>query len=130
MDSPQTKRLPLSFDSWYALMSSALLLSPSDAYVEISPNEIQVRMGWAFRARIPRGGIRSAKKNQTRPLSRGVHGFAGRWLVNGSADGLVSLELAKGQRGYVLGFPVALSELIVSMQDPTALLEALEPPSA
>ena len=128
MDGGQSNRLPISFDSWYALLSNALLLRPSDSFVEVEQNEIRVRMGWAFHASIPRSSIVSAKKNQTRPISRGVHGFGGRWLVNGSADGLVTLGLAKGQRGYVMGFPVDLSELMVSLKDPTALLDALESP--
>lgn len=128
MNSEKSKRLLMSFDSWYALLSHGLLLSPADSFVEVAQNKIHVRMGWAFHASIPRSSIVSAKKNETQPISRGVHGFGGRWLVNGSADGLVTLGLAKGQHGYVMGFPVKLSELIVSLQDPNALLDALENP--
>lgn len=127
MDEKKSLRLPIAFDSLYALLSNALLLSPADSFVEVAEQEIRVRMGWAFHARIPRSSIVSAKKSPTRPISRGVHGFGGRWLVNGSADGLVTLALAKGQRGYVMGFPVGLSELMVSLKDPAALLEALNP---
>lgn len=130
MAGEKSQRFPIAFDSWYALLSNVLLLSPANSYVEVEPTQIQVRMGWAFQASIPRSSIVSAKKSQTRTISRGVHGFAGRWLVNGSADGLVTLELAKGQRGYVMGFPVGLTELMVSLTDSTALLEALETPPA
>lgn len=119
------RRLPISFDSGYALLSKALLLSPAASYLEVGPRELYVRMSWAFRARIPRSSIVSAQRSPARPLSRGVHGFAGRWLVNGSARGLVTLTLAKGSRGYVMGFPVSLKELIVSLESPEALLEIL-----
>ena len=57
--------------------------------------------------------------------SRGVHGWAGRWLVNGSGKGLVSLELKPEQRARVLGVPVRLRELIVSVEDPAALIRSL-----
>jgi hypothetical protein len=54
-----------------------------------------------------------------------VHGFAGRWLVNGSGDGIVSLELRPAQRAWVMGFPVRLRTLLVSVQDPAGLVAAL-----
>jgi hypothetical protein len=59
------------------------------------------------------------------PLTRGVHGWAGRWLVNGAGDGIVVLNLDPLQRGYVMGFPVKLRELRVSVDDPSALATAL-----
>ena len=43
-----TARFPIRFDKGYGLVSSALLLPPSNAYVEIDGNQVQVRMGWAF----------------------------------------------------------------------------------
>jgi len=47
-----------------------------------------------------------------------VHGFAGRWLVNGSGRGILTLDLKPAQRGYVMGFPVRLRELQVSLERP------------
>lgn len=58
-------------------------------------------------------------------MSRGVHGFAGRWLVNGSSEGLLTIEMASRQRAYVMGFPVRLWTLIVSVDEPAALAAAL-----
>jgi hypothetical protein len=46
--------------------------------------------------------------------------------VNGSGSGIVSIALEPRQRGYVLGFPVKLRELLVSVEDPSGLLDALE----
>jgi hypothetical protein len=60
-----------------------------------------------------------------RPISRGVHGIAGRWLVNGSGQGLLTIDLMPNQRAYVIGFPVRLRRLLVSVADPVALVEAL-----
>lgn len=107
-------------------MSTAFFLPPSSAYVEVDGDEVHVRMGWAFRARFPRAAVASAAAASARPLSRGVHGFWGQWLVNGSGHGLLTLELTPAQRGYVLGFPVRLRRLVVSVDDPAGLAAALE----
>jgi hypothetical protein len=114
----------IRFDPWYRVLSTVLLLPPSSAHV-IAGEEIEVRMGWAFRARFPRSAVASAAPTEMRPLSRGVHGFGGRWLVNGSGSGIVRIELRPAQRGHVMGVPVQLRELLVSVDDPQALVAAL-----
>ncbi len=106
-------------------MSTALFLRPSESYIELRGGAVAVRMGWAFRGEFPRAAIASARRSEARPLSRGVHGLTGRWLVNGSGQGLVSLSLRPWQRGYVLGFPVRLQELIVSVEEPEEFIRAL-----
>jgi len=118
-------RFPIRFDSAYGLLSSALLLPPSRSFVQIEGDEVTVAMSWAFRARFPRSAVISATQLDKRPLSRGVHGFAGRWLVNGSAQGIVVIDLEPRQRGRVLGFPVKLRQLMVSLEDPAGLIRAL-----
>jgi hypothetical protein len=121
----KTQRFPIRFDAWYRLLSTVLLLSPSGSCVEVEGEEVRVRMGVAFRARFPRSAVASVEETQKKTLSRGVHGFAGRWLVNGSGKGLLILNLLPTQRGHVLGFPVRLKQLIVSVEDPGALAAAL-----
>lgn len=56
---------------------------------------------------------------------RRVHGLAGRWLVNGSGEGIITITLEPSERGYVLGFPVRLRELLVSVADPKSVKAAL-----
>ena len=119
------RHFPISFDAWYRGLSTALLLSPSSSYVEVEGEEVRVQMGWAFRARFPRSAVVSTETITARPLSRGVHGFAGRWLVNGSGRGILAISLAPTQRGYVMGFPVRLKQLMVSVEEPEALAAAL-----
>ncbi|HEV8337576.1 MAG TPA: hypothetical protein VGR67_14275 [Candidatus Polarisedimenticolia bacterium] len=116
---------PIRFDPWYRVLSKIVLLPPSRSTLEVEGGEVRVRMGWAFRARFPRSAIVSVSKLDARPISRGVHGFAGRWLVNGSGQGIVSLELNPRQRAYVMGFPVHLRTLMVSVREPAALARAL-----
>jgi hypothetical protein len=121
-----TRRFPIRFDNWYRILSTISFLPPSSAYVEVDDDNVHVRMGWAFRSRFPRAAIASITETHGRFFSRGVHGFAGRWLVNGSGDGLLTIDLMPNQRGYVMGFPVRLKQLIVSVTDPVALAAALE----
>lgn len=114
-------RFPIRFDPWYRVLSSALFLRPSDSYVEVTEDAVVVRMGWAFSARVPRSAVAEARRSEQAPLSRGVHGFAGRWLVNGAGDRLLLLELQPPQRARVLGLPVSLRQLLVSVDDPDDL---------
>jgi hypothetical protein len=118
-------RFPISFDGWYRALSSALGLLPSKSYVSVDPEQIEVRMGWAFRSRFPRSAVESSAELDISPLSRGVHGFGGRWLVNGSGHGIVRLELSPRQRAHVMGIPVRLKALLVSVAEPSALTSAV-----
>ena len=51
--------------------------------------------------------------------------FGGRWLVNGSGRGILSIQLHPAQRAYVMGVPVRLRELLVSVHEPSSLAAAL-----
>src|SRR5260370_27067485 len=119
-------RFPIKFASPYARLSKALLISPSNSYVEIEGNDVSVRMAWAFRTRFDRSHVTGTSLPGKRvPLTRGVHGWAGRWLVNGAGDGILAIYLHPRQPAYVLGFPVSLRQLQVSVEDPPALAAAL-----
>jgi hypothetical protein len=115
---------PISFDGWYRVLSSIIGLLPSASYVNVDTEVVEVRMGWAFWSRFPRSAVVSVSELRRRPLSRGVHGFAGRWLVNGSGRGVVGIQLNPPPRAYVLGFPVRLKLLMVSVAEPSALVAA------
>jgi hypothetical protein len=118
-------RWPIRFERWYSALSSALFLRPSESYVEIDGDEVSVKMGWAFRAKFRRDAVRATRKLESSPISRGVHGFGGRWLVNGSGDGILVLELAPQSTARVMGIPVRLHELMVSVNDPDGLAAQL-----
>jgi hypothetical protein len=118
-------RFPIRFDSWYGVLSSALLLPPSSSYVEVSDGQVVVRMGWGFRARFPVATVAKTSRLAQKPLSRGVHGWDGRWLVNGSGEGIVVIDLNPAQAARMLGFPVRLRQLMVSVTDPDGLRAAL-----
>jgi hypothetical protein len=118
-------RFPITFESWYRTLSTILGLPPSSAYVEVTAEQVEVRMGWAFRSRFPRSAVSSASALDIRPLSRGVHGFGGRWLVNGAGRPILRVELSPPQRAYVMGIPVRLREVLVSVGDPSVVAAAV-----
>lgn len=120
-------RFPIRFDPWYAVMSSALFLSPAKSFVNVGHHQVDVRMAWGFRASFPRSAVRATSVVTSNPISRGVHGFGGRWLVNGAGDRVLQVDLSLDGRAYVMGFPVSLRQLQVSVDDPAALAAALKP---
>jgi hypothetical protein len=119
------QRFPILFDSLYGALSSALLMAPSSSYVEVGEGQVQARMAWGFRARFPTSAVAKTSLLESSPLSRGVHGWAGRWLVNGAGENIVVIDLHPEQRARVMGFPVRLRQLMVSVIDPGGLRAAL-----
>ncbi len=104
---------------------SPLGAGPRFSSIEVTHTEIVVRLGWAFRATIPRSSVTEVIEPARQVLSRGAHGWSGRWLVNGAGTGLVTIRLDPRARARVLGFPVTVRELIVSAAEPDALVTAL-----
>ena len=100
-------RFPIRFgDRWYKALSRALFISPSDSYVAMDGAQVTVRMAWAFEASFPCSAIAAAAPFDRRPVSRGVHGWHGRWLVNGSGEGNSAISSFPRTEGGVLGVPV------------------------
>jgi hypothetical protein len=99
--------------------------------VEVDAAQIRVRMG-SFKLDLPRSSVRSVRRSQARVGgTTGVHGRHGRWLVNGSAEGLV--ELAVDPPGHIspsidtlfgLG-PSRVDQLTMSLDDPDGFIAAV-----
>jgi hypothetical protein len=100
-------------------------MGPALSGVDVEVEHVRVRMGWAFRATVPRTAIRSVAQASGFRLAWGVHGWRGDWLVNGSLAGRVRLELDPAQRARVVGVPVRLRSLEVSVEQPDGLVAAL-----
>ncbi|MGH3412732.1 MAG: hypothetical protein ACRDPH_06605 [Marmoricola sp.] len=94
-------------------------------YVEVDDTEVRVRLGAAFRGDVPRSSMRSAGPDHGRISGYGAHGWAGRWLVNTTGTGMVRLQIEPRGRGYVLGIPVSLRVLRLSLADPEGFLAAV-----
>jgi hypothetical protein len=120
------RRFPISFDPWYAFLSTIMLIPTTRAHVTVGADLVDVHMGWAFHASLQRSAIvRTTRDDEWRPVSRGAHGWRNRWLVNGKGTPLVHLDLDPPQRGSVLGFPLRLRRVTVSTDTPDDLVEAL-----
>jgi hypothetical protein len=100
------------------LLFVLVLMPPERAYVEVDDVSVRVRFGIGFAATIPRASVVAATHDTDRVLAWGAHGFAGRWLVNTSSKGVVALTIDPEARGWVLGFPVRLRLLRVSLAEP------------
>jgi hypothetical protein len=119
-------RFPIRFTGANRAMVM-LGLTRANSYVEVSPTELTVHMGAAFRARVHRSAVLSVGTDHERVLGWGVHGWRGEWLVNGSSSGLVRIEFDPPGRARTLGWPVHLHVLRVAVDDPDGLVRALQP---
>ncbi|MEV4614657.1 hypothetical protein AB0K43_18965 [Kitasatospora sp. NPDC049258] len=115
----------IRYDGWFSALATPLWMGPRRAVVRVSDGVLTVRMGWAFRAEIPLASIRTVGPDSRSVSGFGVHGFGGYWLVNGSAKGLVRLELEPFVRARAVRLPVRLRELRLSVSDPAAFLAAV-----
>ena len=100
--------------------------------VEVGPDQIFVRMG-GFRLTVPRASIRSASRSEDDVRGTyGVHSRSGRWLVNGSPDGLVELTIEPpcytGRKPVSLFTKGKVEALTLSLADPDGFIAALQPP--
>lgn len=118
-------RFEFAYDRWCGWILGALGSGRRFSRVLVTDNELDVELGLAFRGVISRESIQSARRWQGRVLGWGAHGWRGHWLVNGSSKGIVVLEVDPPGAARVLGFPVTIRELALSVEDPEGLSEAL-----
>lgn len=117
-------RFAIRFDRVWRHTFVWLGLGPKRSFVAIDHGAITVRMGWAFRMTANLRDVTAAIDDR-RFLSRGVHGWRGRYLVNGSGKSLVRLTIDPPARARASLFPVKVRELVVSLDDPDGFLAAV-----
>jgi hypothetical protein len=120
----ESTTFPIYYGAWRPLLVG-LGMGPGLSGVELDDQELHVRMGWAFRARIPRPSITGARTVSGRVGGVGVHGWRGRWLVNGSMERIVGIDIEPEARAIATGFPVHLHYLSLSLESPESFLHAL-----
>ena len=134
MDSTIT--FPIRFDRPSRTPMTVLGAGPKVSLVKVSSSTVEIRMGWAFQATIPRNFVISAQplnglSELSGPLGlsvlRGVNYWRGTALVNGAGTGLVEITLDR-QKWVRLGpLRVRMRRAIVSVEDQSGLVAALNP---
>jgi hypothetical protein len=122
-------RYPIRFTGGNQLLMGPLGMTPSRCYVDVDEHHLRVRMGMWFELDTERSVVRGAELDHDRVLSWGVHGWRGRWLVNGSSSGLVRITLEPSVRAWMGPVPLRVRVLRVSVEDPVGLVAALATPS-
>lgn len=132
-----TTTFPIAFDRPSRTPMTVLGAGPKVSRVKVSPSTVDIRLGWAFRAKIPRETVAAV-----RPLNeglselhgplrlgvlRGVNYWRGTALVNGAGTGLVEITLDQPKRVRLGPLGVRMRRLIVSAEDQSGLVAALIP---
>lgn len=120
-----TERFAFRYDQWCGWILALFASGPRFSRVIVSDDNLDVQLGIAFKGVVPRSSIVATRRWRGRVWGWGAHGWRGRWLVNGSSKGIVVLHIDPPGKGRVLGFPVKLRELAISMEDPEGLCKAL-----
>jgi hypothetical protein len=121
------RSFPIRYSRASRWLMAPLLLGARLAKVELSEDELRVRMGWAFRATIPRRSIRRAAIRRDVVWAVGVHSdlrFKS-WLVNGAMKGTVFLDLLPPAKGRLAVLPITIERLGLGLEDPDGFLRSL-----
>jgi hypothetical protein len=113
------------YDRWCGWLLGLLGIGRRWSRVTVAGDHVVITMGWAFRVRVPVDRIVDASRAERPFIGWGVHGWGGRWLVNGSLRGLVTVEIDPPVRARVVMIPLRLRTVWVSLADPDAFLTAL-----
>lgn len=115
----------IRYDRWCGWLLALLGMGRRFSGVAVSEGHLEVRLGWAFRGDIPGSSIVAIEPYAGRVWGWGVHGWGGRWLVNGSSHGIVQIDFDPAARGRVCGVGVRLRTLLVSVDDSAGLVQSV-----
>jgi hypothetical protein len=126
-------RFAISYDDMGPISTWADTLlggGPDRGRIEVDAGELRLRMA-DFKVDVPRASVRRAARSarQTRGTI-GVHAKGGSWLANGSADGLVEIEIdppCHTERSLSTLFRrMKVTELTVSLVDPDGFIAVVQ----
>jgi hypothetical protein len=132
------KRFPISVDSPSRTLMTVFGAGQEGPRLTMSPSTLDVRMGWAFHATIPRETVISARPTSRDELRgrfrisvlRGVNYWPRTALVNGAGTRLVEIKLDRQKWVWLGPLRAPLRRLIVSAEDQSGLVAALNPSTA
>jgi hypothetical protein len=112
-----------AFSRW---LLTALASGPGRSGIAVDEADFAVEMGVSFGGRAPLRSVSSVRPlEETVAVTRGVHGWRGDWLVNGAGDGLVEVTFEPPMKAHVLGVPIRIRRLRISVDDPAGFASAL-----
>jgi hypothetical protein len=117
-------RIPIRYGSPWRWLLTFLLIPARFSYIKIDRDEVKIRMGGAFRTKFPRRDVTDVA-NHRPVVSVGAHGWKGRWIVNGAHRPIAMIRLAQPVPGRMIGFPVTVREIWVSVDNRDVLRELL-----
>lgn len=131
------KTFPISVDRPSRTLMTAFGASRKAPHITMSSSTVDIRMGWAFQATIPREAVASARPLDRGELRgpfrlsvlRGVNYWRGTALVNGAGSGLVEITLDRPKWVRLGPFQAPMRRLIVSAEDESGLVAELNPSS-
>ncbi len=115
----------IGYSTWNRRLLGVLGMGPKYSSVVVTDDRVDVSMGWAFEASIPRSSIASVEADDDRVWGWGVHGWSDKWLVNGTSNGLVEISIDPPVRARTAFIHLDLRVLRVSLADCDALIAAL-----
>lgn len=121
----EKKRFEFRYDRWCGWFLGVLGMGSRHSEVTVDDRGVTAHMGWAFRADIPRDRIATVAHDERKVWGWGVHGWSGRWLVNGSSCGVVRLTIDPPVSARVAFVHIKLRELRVSLDQPDRFLDEL-----
>ena len=124
-------RFSIRYDRFSRWLLSLFGMGPGSSGVWIGRGRIRVRMGWAFMLDAATDAVRAELVSESVPRTFlagiGVHGWGGRWRVNGAFSPIVRIRFEPRHRARVIFFPLRVHTVEVSAEDPDALVAALAP---
>lgn len=129
----EPRRFAISYDGMDPVSTWADTLlggGPAGGRIEIDATELRLRMA-DFKVSVPRTSVRRAARSALKTRGTiGVHAKRGSWLANGSANGLVAIEIdppGRTERSLSTLFRrMKVTELIVSLVDPDGFIAAVQ----
>jgi hypothetical protein len=120
-------RLPISRTPGKGAMLSGCGILLSHCFVDVDKARelVTVHFGWGFHAEFALSDVATAARTADVRMTTGAHGWRGRWLVNGASGPIVTITLRGPVRAAVMGLPIRLRELSVSVEQPDQLIAAL-----
>ena len=120
------ERFPIRYGRLNGVVLAVLAAGRRNSYVEIGDDgQVKVKMGPSFSATFPLASITSCRRQGYVWWAYGVHGWRGRWIVNGSGHNMVSVKIDPPVKARVLGFPTKLDDLWVSLEEPERFCAAV-----